>query len=293
MRKLIIGCGYLGRRVAVAWLSDGHDVSALTRSERHAEELQSVGITPIIGDVTKPPTLSELPSADTLLYAVGFDRTAGLSQRTVYVDGLTNVLQEVGSRIGRMIYISSTSVYGQQGGEWIDEDSSTRPSTPSGQVCLDAEQVVRDLFSSDAKSSPDAMAVVLRLAGIYGPSRLLRRIEAVRAGTPLAGDPCAWLNLIHVDDAVAAVRAIATSAECGSTYLVSDDRPISRQDYFNRLAAIVGADPPVFDPSMESPLRVSGLGKRCSNRKLRTELGVELRFPTIETGLPDAVADRA
>ncbi|MBT4865889.1 MAG: NAD(P)H-binding protein, partial [Planctomycetaceae bacterium] len=161
MRKLIVGCGYLGRRVAAAWLSEGHKVSALTRSERHAEELQSAGITPFIGDVTKPPTLSELPSADTLLFAVGFDRTAGLSQRTVYVDGLTNVLQEVGSRIGRLIYISSTSVYGQQTGEWIDEDSPTRPATPGGQVCLDAEQVVQRFFPTGAKR-PDPTAVVLR-----------------------------------------------------------------------------------------------------------------------------------
>ena len=290
MRKLIIGCGYLGRRVAAVWLSEGHEVSALTRSERHAEELQSAGITPIIGDVTKPPTLSGLPAADTLLFAVGFDRTAGHSQRTVHVDGLSNVLQEVGTRIGKMIYISSTSVYGQQSGEWIDEDSPTRPSTPSGQVCLESEQVVRGFFPSAAKSV-DTTAIVLRLAGIYGPNRLLRRIEAVRSQTPIAGDPCAWLNLIHVDDAVAAVGASETDAEHGSTFLVSDDRPISRQDYFSRLAAIVGADSPVFDPSMDSGLRVSGLGKRCSNRKLRDELGVELRFPTIETGLPDAVAD--
>jgi nucleoside-diphosphate-sugar epimerase len=292
MRKLIIGCGYLGHRIAAAWLADGHEVSALTRSPRHAEKLQAAGITPIIGDVTAPATLSKLPAADTLLFAVGFDRTAGLSQRTVYVDGLTNVLQEVRDRIGKLIYISSSSVYGQQDGEWIDEASPTLPSTSSGQVCLQAEQVVREFFPSKSQCTEPA-AVVLRLSGIYGPKRLLRRIEAVRSQEPVAGDPRAWLNLIHVDDAVAAVRATAIKAEHGSTYLVSDDRPVSRQEYFDRLAALVGAHPPVFDPLSANGLRVSGLGKRCSNRKLCDELGVELQFPTNETGLPHAVGRNA
>ena len=290
MRQLIIGCGYLGRRVAAAWLGDGHEVTALTRSPRHAEEWDAAGITPIIGDVTAPPTLSKLPAADTLLFAVGFDRTAGLSQRTVYVDGLNNVLQEMRNRIGRLIYISSTSVYGQQDGEWINEASSTRPTTPGGEVCLEAEQVVGEFFPSTAQRN-DPTTVILRLAGIYGPNRLLRRIEAVRAQEPIAGDPQAWLNLIHVDDAVAAVRASATLAEHESTYLVSDDCPIRRQEYFDQLAALVGADKPVFEASKPSGLHASGLGKRCSNRKLRDELGVELQFPTINTGLPHAVGE--
>ena len=110
MRKLIIGCGYLGRRVAAEWLLQRHRVSALTRSEEHADRFRSQGIEPIIGDITDVDSLSQLPKAETVLYSVGFDRQSGKSQREIYVDGLENVLKQIASRFGRLIFISSTSV---------------------------------------------------------------------------------------------------------------------------------------------------------------------------------------
>ena len=83
MRKLIIGCGYLGGRVARAWLDRGDHVSALTRSHRRAEVLRAAGIEPVIGDVLDPASLSKLPDVETLLYAVGYDRDSAKSQREV------------------------------------------------------------------------------------------------------------------------------------------------------------------------------------------------------------------
>lgn len=288
MRKLIVGCGYLGRRAAEAWLRDGHEVYALTRGGPNAEALRAAGIEPIVGDVTDPATLAALPAADTLLYAVGFDRSAGHAQRAVYVDGLRNVLAEVRQRSGRLIYVSSSSVYGQQQGEWVDETSPTVPATSSGEVCLAAEQVVWEFFPPD-KPPARHDAVILRLSGLYGPGRLLRRMDAVKSGTPIAGDPRGWLNLVHVDDAVGAVRAADVWPTAGTTCLVSDDRPVTRGEYFTQLARLAGADPPLFDASQPTRGPAGSLGKRCRNRKLREELGVELQYPTIDEGLPHAV----
>lgn len=288
MRKLVVGCGYLGRRVAAAWLRRGDDVFALTRSRRHADELRAVGIEPVIGDVTDPRSLGNLPRVDAMLYAVGFDRSAGISQREVYVAGLQNVLAAVHNRVNRLIYISSTSVYGQTAGEWIDETSPAEPVTSSGKVCRDAERVVEKHFPP-GDSTVTATANILRLAGLYGPDRLLRRVDTLKSGSPITGNPDGWLNLIHVDDAVNAVCTCEQRGKPGATYLVCDDRPIRRQEYFERLATLVGADRPEFESTNQSTRTTAGLNKRCRNGKLRTELVVELQYPTFETGLPNAV----
>src|SRR5215471_11881471 len=215
-RKLVIGCGYLGGRVARQWFLQGDHVFALTRSPERAQILQNSGLEPLTGDVTEPDTLGQFPEVDTVLYAVGLDRTKGKSQREVYVGGLANVLDRVAGNVGRFLYISSTSVYGQNSGEWVDETSECRPESENGKVCLDAEAVLRSRLPQ---------ANILRLAGIYGPGRLVTRVAAMRAGHVLDGDPDAWLNLIHVDDAVAAILVSETRGAAGSTYIVSDDRP--------------------------------------------------------------------
>jgi nucleoside-diphosphate-sugar epimerase len=270
------------------WLAAGDEVLALTRSEEHARELAAEGIQPLIGDVTDPATLAALPAADTVLYAVGFDRLSGKTQREVYVAGLENVLQRLASRAGRLVYISSTSVYGQAGGEWIDEGSPCHPQRPNGQVCLEAEQVVWRYFPP-RKEANGPRANVLRLSGIYGPGRLLARAAALRAAEPLSGNPEAFLNLIHVDDAAACVLACEARGRAGETYLVSDDRPSPRREYFEALARLIGAPPPRFAPADDA--ESTGLNKRCSNHKLHAELQVTLRFPTIDRGLADALRD--
>ncbi len=276
MRKLLIGCGYLGERVAREWLRQGDEVWVLTRSTVNAERFASLGLKPIIGDVLDPESLRKLPQAETVLYAVGFDRSAQASKRTVYVDGLRNVLNEVGSTCERFLYVSSTSVYGQDAGELVDESSPTMPTEENGCICCDAEAVVWQVKST---------AKVLRLAGIYGPGRLLARVEQLRHGDRLTGNPEAWLNLIHVDDAVRAVLATETRGVPGVTYLVCDDRPLHRREYYAALAEKVGAPPPQFEElAADAPERFR-LNKRCANRRLRDELHVELQFPTVSDGL--------
>lgn len=280
MQKLIIGCGYLGRRVAERWLNAGHNVAALTRTDDNAAELRDAGIEPIIGDVTQPATLTELPQAETVLYAVGFDRNAGPSMREVYVDGLRNVLNHLPETVSRFLYTSSTSVYGQNAGEWVDEDSPCEPTRENGKICLEAEQIVQSHFGSRGCTSAHN---ILRLAGIYGPGRLLRRIEAVRSGEPVSGNPDAYLNLIHVDDAVQSVLACEERGEPDKTYLVSDNRPITRREYYAALANALNVPPPEFAGGS------SGLNKRCRNDRFRNDLGVKLLLPSIDAGLPHAI----
>lgn len=273
--KLIIGCGDLGRRVARAWRERGEAVAALTRSHDNAAMLEAEGIEPVVGDVTRPESLADLPAAGTVLYAVGFDRNAGPSMRDVYVDGLRNVLTALSDTFDRFVYISSTSVYGQHAGEIVDEDSPTEPTRENGQICLEAEQLVRQLPNAN----------ILRLAGIYGPGRMLRRMESIRNREPVGGNPEAWLNLIHVEDAVQAVLACEDRGEPGRTYLVADDRPVTRREYYTALANALDADAPEF----QGDAATTGLNKRCNNRRLGEDLSVTLRFPTIDEGLPNAV----
>jgi nucleoside-diphosphate-sugar epimerase len=280
MRALVIGCGYLGRRVAAIWRSEGWQVSALTRSPENAAALAGHGIEPVLGDILQPETLRSLPAADVALYAVGYDRRAAVSKRDVYVRGLRNVLERIGPRVQRLLYISSTSVYGQDAGERIDETSATQPTTEDGRIVLDAEETVRNMC-------PDGVASVLRFSGIYGPGRLLRRIESIRSGEPIAANPDGFLNLIHVDDGATIVSRLANRDSLQTMYLVTDDCPVRRREYYSLLARLVGANEPVFRFD-----GTGGLNKRCSNARLKSELGHDvLRFPSIETGLPHAVGD--
>lgn len=284
MKRLIVGCGYLGRRVAQRWQESGDSVVALTRSEPNAQQLKQLGIEPVIGDVTDPESLSQLPECDTVLHAVGFDRNASPSKRQVYVDGLQYVLDHMTGRCSRFLHVSSTSVYGQQAGEDVDEDSPCEPEHEGGQICVDAEQAVfRKLESS-------INGMVLRLAGIYGPQRLLSRINAIRTGLSLPGPAEAWLNLIHVDDAVEVVVAAADADQLRHVYLVSDDRPVRRSAYYARLSELLDATPPQFDDTATAR-HTRGLGKRCCNTRLKDELGITLQYPSIDEGLPHAISE--
>src|SRR5262249_6130718 len=137
---LIVGCGYLGRRVATRWLAAGKPVAALTRG--NSDALRALGVEPVVGNVLNPASLRNLPAASTVPYAVGMDRTAGRSMRDVYVGGLGHVLDTLPA-CDRFVYISSTSVYGQPDGSIVDESSPTEPTEESGRVVLEAEQLLK------------------------------------------------------------------------------------------------------------------------------------------------------
>ncbi len=243
MTKLIFGCGYLGERVARRWREAGDEVVVVTRRRERAEAFERAGYGAIVADVTQPATLATLPTADTVLFAVGFDRSAGASIGEVYADGVRNVLAALPSDVGRFIYISSTGVYGDAGGGWVDEDTPPDPQRDGGRASLAAEQAL-------AASPFAARGIVLRLAGIYGPARI-PYLDKLRAGEPIPAVSVGHLNLIHVEDAAAVVVAAAKAPDRQLNrkrriYCVSDGHPVERGEYYREVARLVGAAPPTF-----------------------------------------------
>ena len=278
MDVLIIGCGYLGRRVAGLWRGQGRHVFA---TARHTSASEAGLAEWLVCDVLDRRFLQDFPKVGTVLYAVGFDRTGGASMRSVYVDGLANVLAHLPPP-DKFIYISSSSVYGQTGGEWVDEDSPTCPEEESGKIVLDAERVLKAMLPQ---------AVILRFAGIYGPGRLLRR-QAIEKGEPILADPERWLNLIHVEDGAAAILAAEQFAQAGDTINVCDGRPVRRCEFFTLLAQLLGVPKPRFlppDPALLPLPPHEKSNRRIGNRKLLEELHVRLRYPTWREGLEKSI----
>jgi nucleoside-diphosphate-sugar epimerase len=280
MKTLIIGCGYLGRRVGRLLRARGDVVLATTRSAAKAAELEAQGFEPVVFDVTRVGSASGLPRVERTVFCVGFDRTSGATFGEVHEGGLRHVLGRLG-RLGALVYTSSTGVYGGAGGTWVDEATPPAPTSPSGAACLGAEGWVREWAEGWRVG-----ATVLRLAGLYGPGRIIRRQPLMR-GEPIAGDPEKHVNLVHVEDAASAVvAALDRTGPVVATYNVADDRPPTRRELYALTARLIGAPEPTFVPSeSDEP------DKRVSNRRMKAGLGVALRYPDIATGLPAAMAE--
>lgn len=274
MQYLIVGCGYLGRRVARKLVDRGHGVHALTRSSETAEKFRTEGLQPIVGDVLQPDSL-QLPRVDRVIYAVGYDRSSAADKRTVYVDGLANVMAALGPEVP-LLYVSSTSVYGQADGEWVDERSETVPRSDGGQICLDAEK----LLQTSGRSQ-----VIVRLGGIYGPDRVLRKRDALQSNAPIAGNPDAFLNLIHVDDAADGILQICALDDPPPLLLLTDGHPVTRREYYGRLNALLELPEPQFDAEAASRHGSGGLNKRCRNRFFVEQTGYRFAFENFESGL--------
>lgn len=285
MARLIIGCGYLGLRVARRWRDAGDKVYVTTRSPSRAKELAAEGFEALIVDVTEPTSLAELPTPETALFAVGYDRNAGHSIEDVYAVGLKNILDALPKETGRVIYISTTGVYGDLAGAWVDEDSPCNPQRPGGKASLAAEEML-------GRHPLGERSIVLRLAGIYGPGRIPNQ-AALLAGEPIAVPSAGFLNLIHVDDAVSAVEAAAAiEAPLPRRYLVSDGHPAPRGDYYAELARLLGAPAPRFvEPPQSDPRAArAAADKRVCNARMLAELHVSLAFPSFREGLASIVA---
>ncbi|MGC3967628.1 MAG: SDR family oxidoreductase [Pirellulales bacterium] len=298
--KLLFGHGYLGSRVAALWQAAGDEVTIVTRDEAKAAALKLRGYQAIVADVCDPATLRNLPIAETVLFAVGYDRRN--PQRTigqVYAEGVRNVLDAVkqepeetsATASPLFVYVSSTGVYGDADGDWVDEATPCRPLRDGGKACLAAEQVL-------AAHALAARSVVLRLAGIYGPDRI-PRADALRRGEPIDAPAEGYLNLIHVDDAAQIVLDVEQAAAGGKaappqTYCVSDGRPGLRREYYAELARLLNAPPPRFvEPAVDSPAAArAAADKRISNAKLLREIAPTLRYPSFREGLAAIVRGR-
>jgi nucleoside-diphosphate-sugar epimerase len=275
--KLVIGCGYLGSRVAQRWRARGNEVAVLTRSTQRARQFADQGFQPIVGDVTDSRSLADLRQLplETVLIAVGHDRASANSRRAVYVDGLRNTLNSLPTGLHRLIFASTIGVYGQSDATWLDENSACQPATEGGRLFLEAE----DILHSHAFGP---RSFVLRLAGLYGPGRIPRRQELI-AQAPIPAIPDAFLNLLHVDDAARAVLAVEEQTQPPRTYVLSDGCPVTRHDYYEEVARLLGAPTPQFGNPL--PGGRGGGNKRLNTTRFKCEVRFEFLFPTFKQGL--------
>jgi nucleoside-diphosphate-sugar epimerase len=285
--RLVVGCGYLGERIARRWRAAGSRVIATTRREARGVELRERGITPAIVDVTAAgpswTTLFEehgVPA--TVFWGVGFDRAGGGTHRDVHVDGLRRLLdalltQRAAGSVPRVIFSSSTGVWGDEGGGVVDESTPPNPSRDAGRVLVEAEAMLA--------AHPAGPGTALRFAGLYGPGRL-PRIDDLRAGLPIAADPDSWLNLIHVDDAADVVCRVADAGSPRGLYVVADGHPVRRRDWYGTHATLTNSPEPRWN--MTAP-RTRGADKRVDPALLFRDLGFHPAHPDPLAALADLV----
>jgi nucleoside-diphosphate-sugar epimerase len=287
MAKLIFGCGYLGKRVAERWCAANTPVVAVTRSSWCAPNRDFHTFN---ADVLDLPSLVDLRDLlgragwefDTLLYSIGFDHTAGESMMAVYDGGLQNVLEVFSAKTKRVIYISTTGVFGDAAGDWIDELTSAAPERDGGRASLAAERTL-------AAHPLGKNSVILRLAGLYGPGRV-PFLDKLRAGEAIPAAENGHLNLIHVDDAARTVVAAGELLPFDNgprVYCVSDGQPVVRGDYYREVARQVGAQAPRFiapDPASPRAARAEA-DRRVRNTRMLSELNVSLVYPDYRAGL--------
>lgn len=279
----IVGCGDIGTRVAAREREQGTAVSALARSETSAVRLHAEGITPVFGDLDRPASLGALPMRSANVYYFAPPPPKG-----VHDPRMRALLDAIAPdrRPRRIVYISTTGVYGDCAGDWVTEARAPRPSADRARRRLDAEDALQ---AFGARQGVDT--VILRVPGIYGPARL--PVERIGAGEPVVREEEApYTNRIHADDLAAVCVGAMRRGRNGEVYNVSDGHPTTMTDYFFRVADALGLPRPPALPLDLARKRVSdGMrsylaeSRRIDNRKMLTELGVTLRYPTLDEGL--------
>jgi nucleoside-diphosphate-sugar epimerase len=279
----IVGCGDVGRRLAPLLMQQGLPVVALARSPLAADRLIQEGITPYSGDLDPEVSLA-LPVTliETLIYLAPPPSTGRADPR------MARFLDALQAPPRRIVYISTSGVYGDAGGAWIDESAPLEPKTDRGQRRLHAESLLEAYATKTGTK-----VLVLRVPGIYGDGRLPE--ARIRAGLPVV-DPAEapWSNRIHADDLAQACFCAARidTAFHFRAYNVSDDHPSTMTDYFWQVADHLGLPRPPSIPLAQArqhltPAMMTFLeeSKRLIVNRMRDELGVIIQYPTLAEGL--------
>jgi len=250
---LIAGCGDVGTRLARRLAVRGERVLGLRRSVGALP----AGVEPVVADLGDPASLAVLPQGITrLVYLPAPDARTPQAYRRVYVEGLVALLDRLDpATLERALLVSSSAVYGEHAGAWVDEETPPAPLGFNGAILLEAEALWRARL-------PDQP--VLRLAGLYGPgrTRLLDELRAGRARAPR--DPPFYANRMQVDDAAAALDHLLSLPAPAPLYLGCDDTPLPQFELYAALAGMLGAPAPGEGPPP------AGIGnKRLSNARLR------------------------
>ncbi len=270
---VIAGCGDVGSRLASQLLAAGWEVHGLRRNVSRLPE----GVIGIAGDLFNKecPDTWPIGGVDYLVYCAAATDHDEAGYRKAYVQGLQHVLEwlgDYGQEPKHLVFVSSSSVYGQQDGEWVDESSATQAVGYSGQVMLEAEQVA---FNSGIP------ATTLRLTGIYGPGREWL-LSQVRQGYRVAVEPPLYGNRIHVDDAAGLLAFLLLHVEQGGTldkvYIGVDDAPAPLSEVVGWLREYLG----VTEWAEDASVRRAG-SKQCSNARAKA-LGWTPTYPSYREG---------
>jgi nucleoside-diphosphate-sugar epimerase len=278
---LIIGCGYIGLKVAE--LCRPAPVTGVVRSQESLSILKDQGIEARRLDLDDATGAGELAAAGKDVFYFAPPPSAGdIDPRVTAVCAAF----QGDNRPARLVYISTSAVYGDCGGGWIDETAALRPGTARGRRRLDAER--QWLLWGKQTRVP---VVILRVPGIYGPGRL--PVQRLREGLPvLRVEQSPFTNRIHADDLARVCLAAMQRGRAGEAYNVSDGHPTPMSDYFNQVADRLGLPrPPVVDrETAQRELSASMLSflsesKRLVNSKMLEQLGITLLYPDLQRGL--------
>lgn len=282
MRVLIVGCGYVGLALGEELVRQGHTVSGLSRSRRREAELKAGGIAPLVADITLPESFCSLVLGyDWVVYCVSASGGGAREYAQVYLEGTRHLLKWLSAAPpAKLVYTSSTSVFGQTDGSTVDETSPTVPEAATGKILLESEAAL--LQGASKTGFP---AVVLRVAGIYGPGRTYW-LDQFRSGAArLEGGGGRIVNMIHRDDVVGAIIAVLTHSRPGPVYNAVDNEPVTQLTLFQWLSARLSRPVPAEVAGELSRLRKRGVtNKTVSNRRLKAELGYRFKFPTFREG---------
>ena len=289
-RVVVLGCGYIGIELGRQLTAAGHDVVGVRRSEEGAAAIETAGFTAHRADLTDSEDIAGLPDADWLVFAASSGGRDAEAAREIYVEALGDAIEEYGGRESppdRLVYTSSTGVYGDYDGAWVDESTPLEPTTDKTRVLAEAETVA---LERSAEYGIDG--TVARFSGLYGPDRY--RLERYIEGPVTEG----YLNMVHRADAAGAVAHLLTADRArDEVVLVTDDEPVDKWVLADWLADECGVDSPpkrtkqerLTDEGLsEAARRRITTSKRCSNERLH-ELGYSLRYPTFREGYREVV----
>ncbi len=280
LRVLIVGCGDIGLRIARLHRARGDSIIGVVRRSEPADMLRGFGVTPLIADLDRAWSV---PLADALYWC------APPPAATLDDPRLVLVLRALPPPPHGFLYVSTTGVYGDCQGRWIDESEPLKPQSERGQRRLAAELQLRTWAARTG-----AKTVTLRVPGIYGPGRL--PIERLKTGAPiLKGEESPYSNRIHADDlARAAVVALAQGV-AGAAYNASDGVPTTMADYFLQCAALLGLPAPPQLGMAEARARLTPAlmsfmeeSRRIGAQQLRA-LGWSPQHASLAEGLPHCI----
>ena len=282
MKCLIVGCGYVGLPLGAELVRLGHEVSGLRRQASAENELKAAGIRPLVGDVTRPESLARLPHAfDWVVNCVASRGGTAEDYRRIYLQGTRHLMEWLSATPPqKFVYTGSTSVYGQTDGSPVKETSPTEPVVETAKVLRETEKLL--LTAAGERKFP---AVILRVAGIYGPDRGHAFKQFLKNEARIEGDGSRFLNMIHRDDLIGCLIAVLKSGRAGEIYNTVDDEPVTQANFFQWLAEELGREPPPMVPENPEADRKRGVtNKRVSNRKLKMELGHQFKYPNFRIG---------